>query len=117
MWSLHREQEAASAYRCEVEELDLPPGLLQSSQPQGHSGVRVEAARAMMLCWSQPPSPLSLAGQWNEFVWAAEVNLSWMDGVRGVADSEGPAGTMFRPGQGVLLLLTLWHFCLAVSFL
>lgn len=42
MLSLHREQEAASAYRYEVEELDLPPGLPLSSQLRGYSGVRAE---------------------------------------------------------------------------
>lgn len=46
-----------------------------------------------MLCWSQPLSSLSLAGQWNGSVWVAEISLSWIDGVRGVA-----AGTMFQPG-------------------
>lgn len=116
MLSLHREQEAASAYRYEVEELDLPPGLPPSSQLRGHSGVRADTAGAMMPCWSQTLSPLSLAGQWNGSGWVAEVNLSWMDSVRGVADSKGPAGTVLHPGQGVLLLLPSWHFCLAMSF-
>lgn len=117
MLSLHREQETASAYRYELEELDLPPRLPPSSQLQGHSGVRADAAGAMMLCWSQARSPLSLAGQWNGSVWVAEVNLSWMDGgVRGIVDSKGTAGTMFQLGQGILLLLTSWHLCL-VSFL
>lgn len=69
-----------------------------------------------MLCWSQPLSSLSLACQWNGSMWVAEVSLSWMDRVRGVADSKGPAGTMFQPGQGILLLLTSWYLCL-VSFL
>lgn len=69
-----------------------------------------------MLCLSWPLSPLSLSGQWNGSVWVAEVSLSWMDGVRGVADGKGPAGTMFQPGQGILLVLTSWHLCL-VSFL
>lgn len=48
MLSLHREQEAASAYRYEVEKLDLPPGLPPSSQLQGHSGVKADTAGAML---------------------------------------------------------------------
>lgn len=112
---MHREQEAASAYRYEVEEGDLPSGLPPSSHLWGHSGVRADAARAMMLCLSQTLSPLSLEGQWNGSVGGRgqpEVD-GWGEGV---ADSKGPAGTVFWPEQGVVLLLTSWHLCLPVSF-
>lgn len=57
MLSLHREQEAASAYRYEVEKLDLPPGLPPSSQLQVHSGVKADTAGAMLEPASQSPQP------------------------------------------------------------
>lgn len=60
MLSLHREQEADSVYTYEVEKLDLPPGLPPSFQLWGLSGVRADTL--LELCWSQPLSPLSLAG-------------------------------------------------------